>query len=197
MSLPEQYSHVLKTGPAAELLTLAEAKTYLHIDHDAEDDEITQMIVEARKAVESFTSRQLITATWVLRMDQFVAVITPPRPKLLSVTTFAYVDSNGDSQTLTEGEDFDIDIYSTPGRIVPVYGGSWPSTRGHINDVTITHTAGYGATASTVPDDLRKAHKLLLGHYHEHREQWIAGESIAKFPTAEHLMWEYREGGKR
>jgi uncharacterized phiE125 gp8 family phage protein len=197
MALPTQYSNVITVEPTTELMTTDEAKAFMRVRHDVEDDLIAQMNTSARKKVESFTSRQLITATYALRMDCFVRVITPPRPPLQSVTSLVYVDQSGNSQTLVAGTDYTVDPYSTPGRVVPAYNADWPSTLGHINDVTMTYVAGYGDAATDVPADLLQAHRLILAHYYEHREQFILGESIAELPTANRLMWEYREGGKR
>ena len=119
------------------------------------------------------------------------------KPPLQSVTSLAYNDQNGDSQTLTADVDYEVDIYSTPGRVFPTYSNSWPSTQGHKNDVTLTYKAGYGDAASNVPIQLRQAHKLILAHYYENREQYVIGQSVEEIETVKRLLWEFRVGGKR
>jgi len=176
-------------GPSVEPLSLTEAKAHLRVTHTAEDTLISALITAARTEVENYLGRQLITATWVLRLDEFIDTIEVPRAPLQSVTSLAYVDTNGDSQTLEADTDYTVDVYSTPGRVVPVYGGSWPSTYGHVNDVTLTYEAGYGDAATDVPSNIIHAVRLYLGHYYEHREAFIVGDSIAKLETAERLLF--------
>ena len=86
------YSLTCTSGPAAEPLTTAEAKAHLRVETDftADDTLIDAMVTSARTYVEQYTGRQLITATWVLRMDAFPAVIEVPRPNLLTVTSVVY-----------------------------------------------------------------------------------------------------------
>ena len=47
---------ILLAGPLAEPLTLAEAKTYLRVDHDAEDALIGSLITAARATVEALVA---------------------------------------------------------------------------------------------------------------------------------------------
>ena len=42
--------------------------------------------------------------------------------------------------------------------------------------VKVTFTAGFG-DASTIPDDLKAAVKLLIGHWYEHREAVVGVEA--------------------
>lgn len=185
----------LSSSPTVEPVSLDEAKRHLNITTSDDNGYIEGLIKVARRYVETRQRRQHITATWVLRCDRFPSVIEPPRPPLQSVTTLAYNDTAGAEQTLTEDTDFEVDIYSEPGRIYPVYGEDWPSTRGHKHDVTLTYVAGYGATASTVPEDIRHAIKLMVAHLYEMREPVITGTIVTSVPkTLLALIDQYRVG---
>lgn len=48
-------------GPAGEPVSLAEAKLYLRVEHDAEDSLIAALMQAAREAVERLTGRAFIT----------------------------------------------------------------------------------------------------------------------------------------
>jgi len=191
--MDQHYSLTCTAAPAAEPLTTAQAKSHLVVEQDFTDDDtiIGLMITAARAHIENVTGRQIYTATWVLRMDAFPAVIEVPKPPLQSVTSVAYVDTTGASQTLTVTTDYTVDIYSTPGRIVPAYGCSWPSTYGHVNDVTVTYVAGYGATDASYPAPIIHALKLILGELYEHRERFIVGDAPHEFPTVDRLLASY------
>lgn len=191
--MDRQYSLTCTSGLSLEPIIVADAKDHCNIPSTFTDDDkkIEAYITMARVHVEDITGRQLINATWVLRMDAFPSVILLPKPPLSSVTSVAYVDSAGDSQTLVVDTDYTVDQYSTPPRIVPAYGCSWPSTYGHINDVTVTYVAGYGATAGSVPGTILHAMKLLIGDAYEHREESVVQFSITARRAVEALLAPY------
>jgi hypothetical protein len=59
------------TDAASEPLSLQEAKDHLRVDDTASDTLITSLIKAARQTIEEWTSRQLLTATWVMALDCF------------------------------------------------------------------------------------------------------------------------------
>ncbi len=183
--------------PATEPITLAEARAHLRVDDTTENDYITALITVAREHVESLTDRQLITATYALRLDDFPRrscdIIRPPRPRLIAVSSITYVDTAGDTQTLAAA-DYQVDAVSEPCRILPAYGLTWPSTRSQLNAVTITYTAGYGA-AAVVPKAIKQAILMLVAHWFENREPVVVGTITSEVPmTVKALLGPYRVG---
>ncbi|MCB9868145.1 MAG: phage head-tail connector protein [Phycisphaerales bacterium] len=152
-------SLTITSEPAVEPLDLDDVKCHLRIDGDEEDERLERMITAARQFIEQVTWRQLITATYAWKLDRLCGVLYVPRPPLQSVASIAYIDANGDSQTFSSSL-YTVDIAHDPGRILPAYNQSWPNTRGHIQDATITFDAGYGDAADDVPAAIREA--LLL-----------------------------------
>ena len=171
------------TAPTVEPVRLGETKLALRIDYDERNADIERLIRAARTYAEIYLGRQLCTATWVLRLDEFPAddgPIRPPRPPLATVTSIGYTDENGDSQTM-DAEDYTVDKYTEPGRIVPAYEASWPSTQSVPNAVTVTYTAGYGGVTA-VPQTIRQGIIALVGHWNEHPEAVITGRGATKLP---------------
>jgi uncharacterized phiE125 gp8 family phage protein len=160
------------TPPAAEPITLAEAKLHLRVDHDDEDTFITSLITAAREYCEGFQNRAFITQTITLTLDEFPCEFVVPQPPLKSVTSIKYIDVNGVQQTLAASV-YKVDTQSEPGRIVPAYNQSWPGIRGDINSVEVIYEAGYGAAAA-VPERIKAAIKLLVGHYYVNRQETTA-----------------------
>lgn len=177
------YRWVVTGEPAAEPITLAEAKLHLRVDHDYENDMITSLIVAARQWAENETRRRFINTTLRLSMDCFPEVIRLPGGKCQSVTSIVYIDTAGVSQTLSASY-YTVDTDSEPARIVQAYGYAWPAIRYDPNAVKVTYVAGYGAAATAVPDGIKSAIKLQIGNLYENREATISGTTIAEVPMA-------------
>lgn len=182
----------LITAPAAEPVTLTEARLHLRQDATtADDDLITALIVAARQRVELEINRSLISTTWEWWVDAFPEYYRPyvyrpgkarhreeiylPNPPLASVTSLTYVDLNGDTQTLSTS-DYQVCGIATQGAgyVVPAYGKSWPIAQCQPESVKIRYVAGYGATAASVRESTKAAIKLLIGHFYENREATVS-----------------------
>lgn len=179
------YSLELITAPSAEPMTTAEAKSHLRVDLSDDDDLIDSIVKAAREKLEVDTGRALITQTFDLHLDVFPddCVIKVPRPTLQSITSIKYLDPDGVEQTL-DASKYRIDSKSTPARIIPAYGESWPSIRATTNAVVVRCIAGYGDASTDIPQDLIQAMKLLVGHYYENREDVITGTIATAIPQA-------------
>lgn len=170
-----RYSLHRSSDPASEPVSLAELKNYLRVEHTTDDAELTNVLAAARQAVERDTGRSLITQTWVLQLDQWpCGYIQLPQPPIVSVTSITYVDAAGVTQTWG-ATNYVVDIRSRPGLIRLAYQCNWPSIRGDERGIAVTYVAGYGATAASVPGDLRQAvkHRARLDY-----DAW--SEDVAK-----------------
>jgi uncharacterized phiE125 gp8 family phage protein len=179
----------LTTPPASEPVTLQEIKDHLRILGTDEDALITVMIEPARDYCEKYQNRAYITQTWELALDQFPSEdrIRIPLPPLQSVSSVKYYGTDDTEYTLPAA-DYQVDIYSQPGRVVLKYGKSWPSvTLRPANGVIITFIAGYGTTADEVPERMKQAIKVLMGHLYENREATDLKE-LKEVPFAVHAL---------
>jgi uncharacterized phiE125 gp8 family phage protein len=171
-------SLVLVEAPEAEPVSLAEAKLHLRQDITDDDTLIGSLVTAARRYCEKRIGQQFVTATWRLAIDAFPCgvhggLIELPNPPLVEVDSITYVDTNGEVQTLDESF-YQVDASSRPGRLAPVYGQRWPSARRQLNAVTIDFVAGYGAAAA-VPETIKQAILLLVGHWYANREAVVVG----------------------
>lgn len=169
------------TPPAAEPISLSEAKLHLRVEHTTDDTLITALIVAARQQAELLTRRQMISSTWRYSLDYWPAsgIIEPPRPALISVQSLKYLDADGVLQTV-DSADYTVDIASEPGRIVPVWGEVWPSARLDVNAVRIEYTAGY-ANAAAVPQSVKAWMLLAIGTWYAQREAVFTG-TVSELP---------------
>ncbi len=132
--------------PTFEPVSLAEMKNHAREDDHAFDLSMNGALRAAVRAVENETRRQLVTATWVLKLDRFPSddgAIYLPRPPLQSVTTITYTDVDGNAGTSWASSKYDVDTDSIVGRVCPGFGESYPATREVVNAVIVTYAAGY------------------------------------------------------
>ena len=182
-------------APSVEPVVTADQKTWMRVDGTDEDTLIGSLAAAARAYVEMATSRQCITATWVLKLKNFPAgdIVLPIFP-LQSITSIKYYDSNGAEQTWSSAL-YDVDTAMEPGRVRPVSGADYPSdVRGYTDDIEITFVSGDGDAASDVPDGVLAAIKILAANWFENRE---ANTPIGLTPvpmSLESLIWQYRSG---
>lgn len=181
-----RYGLQLITPPALEPVTLQAAKTHCRVVISDDDALLTTLIAAARRKFEEATYRQLLTAKWKLSIDRFPpgrGLILLPRPPLQSVTEIRYTAISGVSTVLDPAR-YQVSGSREPARIIPAPGQIWPIVAWQTADaVQITYTAGYGAIASDVPELIVAGIKLLIGAWYEHREQILAGASVAELPT--------------
>ncbi len=189
---------IIITQPAIEPVTLAEMRTQIGINLAADtvsDTTITRRIKEARMFCENYMQRPIITQTKEIRLNSFPnenygkIKLTP---NLLSIVSVKYIDTNGTEQTLGSSN-YVMDNYSRIGKVTPVYGVVWPSTRNEPNAVRVQFTCGYGPAVSDVPDLIREAIMLLVGHWMNFQPSIESGTTITRVPfAATDLLDHYR-----
>lgn len=164
----------LTTPPTAEPLSLEEAKQYARVVIDDEDGLLEGLIVAAREYLEALTGRAFIDQVWTLTLEGFPhdGVIVLPRPPLRSVTSIAYIDAAGVTQSWVSVSGYQVQApagpYAERGRVKPAYGTAAPAARHDtFNAVTVVFRAGYGTGASDVPKPIKLAIGLLVRHLYD------------------------------
>lgn len=168
-------------------VTLDEAKTHLRVVHTDDDMYITTLLLAATKWAEEFQRKVYVSRTCTDYLDEWQTIIRPIYSPLVSVTSIKYYDINGVQQTLNAAN-YRVDTNTEPARITEAYDESWPDIRSITNTIEIAYIAGYG-TAAAVPDDVKAAIKLIVGHFYEHREM-VSEMKLEKVPfSAKEILW--------
>ena len=162
----------LLDAPAIAPVTLAEAKEQLRVEHSDDDGMIDRLIATATAYtdVKGSLGHAMITQKWGQWVGsnpaQSVSLILGP---VQAVNAVKYYDENGDLQT------DDINHYEVSGTsfatsVGPKDGFSWPVTAQRADAIRIEYEIGYGDAVTDVPQTIRHAIMLLIGHWYDNRE---------------------------
>ncbi len=163
----------LVEAPAITPITLSEVKDQLRVDHD-DDDALLERLIAVAVAftdVQGALGQAMISQKWAQWLDSntngTVKLILGPFQVLNAVR---YYDLSGTLQDddVNNYEIFGTATYTT---IQPKDGESWPETQDRQDAIKIEYTIGYGDTVDDVPDTIRHALMLLVGHWYDNREQ--------------------------
>ena len=96
-------------------------------------------------------------------------------PPLVSVTKIEYYDTADVKYTLATSV-YTADTISVPGLVHLKYNQSWPTETllRDYNAICVTYVAGY-TSAALVPQRIRQAMLMLIGHWFENRESVLIG----------------------
>ena len=175
------------SGPSIEPVSLLEAKEYMKVDDDNDDLEILAFIKAARIYVENYTGRFFITRTvrqfldgytpamdsyWegtrttpIVKFSSYIELAAVPA---VSVSSVKYYD-DADNEGTWDTSNYYVDAASDLGKIVLRDGGTFPTDLRTVNGLEINYTAGYGTSASDVPDVIKSAIRQYMLYLYEHR----------------------------
>lgn len=183
-------SPITLTPPAAEPVTLAEAKEFIVVEDSAADTLISSFIAAARAHVEAVTGTRLVEQVLELRASCFADLERLPIGPVIDVAAIKYDDMDGVEQTL-EVEAYELFGAGLEQGIRPVFGGAWPVATYRKGAVRVTVTVGY----ETLPEPLWLAMLLMAGDMFAHRESTASGGAsmaIAIPTRVENLLTNYR-----
>lgn len=157
-----------RTVAPAPLITLDEAKAHLEIDHTDRDAMITGLCAAASEMIdgpEAMAGKAIAAQTWVYKTEKSFTELDLPIFPVQAISSVAYLDDADAEQSLSVN---DFIFYSTNDwtRIDTVSGFSWPALSDRKDAIQITLSAGM----SEVPQGLKQAALLMVGHWYANRE---------------------------
>lgn len=167
----------VSVAPTVEPVSVQDAKAQSNLTACNDDALLNRLLLAARQWVEKTWNVSLCTQTLLYQLDSPPCsgqVLLLPRSPVSSVSSIAYTDINGTTQTWSSS-DYQVDTSSKPARLMPAYDESWPSVRPNtFNAFRVTYVAGYGA-ASAVPEAFKQAILMLAAHWYVNREASVTG----------------------
>lgn len=182
------------TAPAAEPVTLEEAKIDLRVDGTADNALITSLIVGARMEAERVAGRSFVTRTMEMQVDRwpagpFVLRLGP----VTAITSLTYYDNTNTLQTVSSS-DYTLISDTDPALLVPAVGLSWPSASlRDYSPIRLRYVAGYGAY-TVVPDEFKRLIRALVAIDYESRDEMTASQERQRTHILTRLQAEWGVG---
>ena len=165
----------LLTKAKAELISLAEAKSYLHINHNFDDDLIKFLIKSNREAIETMVQQSIVKQTWkyTVKREEFsnlvsnngpyvfgtMITIPLPRPPVLEVKGVLIDDksiSKNKVKLVKDNNTYFIHIRNI-------------KNFEDCSKVVIIYDTGIAETLDEVPEQIKLANLILVANAYQDR----------------------------
>lgn len=167
------------TAPTDRPVSVEDVRMNSYVDHYDDDPLLDVLIDAAVSHLDGYTGtlgRCMVNQSWRQDYHDWAWRFRLPFPDVSSVT-ITYQDTDNATQTVSS-DDYEI-IDDAQGSAV-VFRDTFlePSLYGDmVAPITVTMTVGYG-TAADVPEPLKAAIKLMVGHWYHNREATGSAEAL-------------------
>lgn len=169
------------SGPAAEPVTLAEAKAFVSIDADEAgfDGLLNGFLGAAREHTENMTGTRLAVQQVLLRADTFADLVRLPIGPVAAVSELEWEAADGAVATIDPAH-YELTGAGLARGLRPAAGYTWPQGALRAGAVRVTATVGF----DPLPGPLRTAVLIMTADQFAHRESAVTGAVAAKIPTS-------------
>ena len=165
------------------VITVADLKSHLRVDHSDEDTLIEALRDTAIAWIEDYCNTRLGDVTAVGYLDFFYNARFPVGP-VNSITSVTYTDTSNTTQTLNAAN-YWFDIKTKSARIT--FDNAPDLYDDTFHAVQINMNLGYAE--ADVPQPMLHAIRLLVGHLYENRQQVISGGNVIReLPLGIHAL---------
>lgn len=185
----------VSVAPDAAPVSLADVKKHLRVDWTDEDEIIQSYIDAAVQLLDGPTGRLgrgIVTQTWqhvCQRPERDRRVWLTAQPNEIVSIRLRGADEAQQSALLA---DFRVHSDGYQFAVEPVTGKEWPSLACRWDAIEITFTTGFAS--DKVPQPIRQAILLLVGHWYKEREA-VTNAPLREMPFAvEALLDPYKIG---
>lgn len=172
--------YILQTDSIIEPVTLDEARKHVRIDNDYDDSVLTLQIAAARKYCEQYTSLAFINQIWSAIYDfkdfMYDRKFYLNFGNIQQVNSINAYDNKNDANLIPSND------YMVSGTRITLNDNYYYQNINfrYFDSFIINYTVGFGVDASFVPQPLKQAILLLVGHWYENRGalfQGVGGKS--------------------
>lgn len=162
--------------PPAQVIPTPDLVSHVRAPDDSEGPLLVAYLGAALGYAEHYTGRSFGSQTLELALDAFPAgAIDLPQGPVTAITSIKYRHWATNVETTLDPSAYSLDDYGLQCRVVPALNTEWPATDGSTNALKIRYVAG------ALPDAVRSALLLTVGHLFENREN-TAPLSLQELP---------------
>lgn len=152
--------------PPTQVITTADMRLHLRLaaGDTTEDPLLVSYLAAAVAFAQHYTGRSIGSQTLELALDAFpTSAVELLRGPVTAISSIKYINTAGTQTTLSNAL-YTLDDYGLQAWAVQKYNTAWPDTEASANSVKIQYVAG------DVPDVVKSALLLMVGHLYENRE---------------------------
>tara|TARA_R110002050_G_scaffold179110_3_gene312316 strand:- start:1401 stop:1991 length:591 start_codon:yes stop_codon:yes gene_type:complete len=168
------------------VVSLIEAKLHCKIDVTTDDSLITNLISAATHLSEEYTNRFFINTDVTMVCSDWIDLDWLFKNNVTfdySTNTIKYYAPNdGNSLTTWDSSNYNVLSEYQPTKVSLIENKSFPDIQQRPDAISITYTAGYGASASDVPQEIKQAILLTIGNWYANRESVVVGRIATELP---------------
>lgn len=176
-------------APTTAVVSLAEAKSWLRVEHAEKDDDIRDLVAAATAYVAQQADLTLAPTSFEQRVDRWpVGCVELDTGPVRDIADVVYLDPAGAEQSI-DAADFAWEPTSTGARVWLTAGFSQPALADRPGAVRIVFAAGFNDPQATAGDDRLElpaqastAIRLLVAHWWRNRETVSLGAPPASMP---------------
>ena len=183
------------TPPTIDLVTTAELADVLKVSQTEEGATLTGYLKSAESWCKAYTGRTFLETVLKLWVDyapaeRFLAI---PGAPVSAISAVEYYADGTEVAATFAATNYIKDLISSPARLCLSTAGAWPQNLRPVNAMSVSYTAGYGATADLVPQGIRNAIKALAAEAYLCRGQQVQANEYElnklAMKNADILIW--------
>jgi uncharacterized phiE125 gp8 family phage protein len=167
------------TEPQEEPVTLDEAKSYLKVDFNTDDQLITRLIKAVRESAEMYTGLSFITKTILAYFENTGDPVELLYGPVQSISTVSRIDYDKTETILDPSDYYTVGLDYIH---ILVYRGFKLSQGWRGQQVKVEYVSGFGE-ASVVPNAIKVAILKEVAELYENRENTLVGSIVADLST--------------
>lgn len=164
-----------------DVVSLANMKEFLRVDHSDEDTTITALLDAAVSHVSDYTNRHIGTAaSAIFYLERWRPAALAYGP-VVSITSVTYNDTSGTLQTLDTSKYY---VQNHKDDTCLIFFHDTPDLEDY-NALPIRITASVGGQPS---NSIKHAVRMLVAHWYENRRAVITGPTATTIPLGVHSL---------